>query len=324
MDTQTLMVFAPVALFFLFAVLVVVLTADGSKSERAISIIKGKKQYGFSENDFDPDTMRNKDELARKLKERDDVQSGKSESYRVLLERAGLSIDVGRFFMFSGVLGVLVAFIFLIMKFSPLMCGLMGIIFGLGLPRVFLKFMAKRRQKKFLESMADVLESMVRMLKAGMPVSEAISMVSREFTGPVGEEMTLIFEEQKLGTPLPEAMARAAVRMPITEMKMLATAITIQQQTGAALSEVLQNLAALLRARFQLKRKIVALSAEAKYTSIIIGSLPVLVTGGLYVINPDYIGLLFTDNFGRVLLIGAVVWMSIGIAIMKKMVNFRV
>jgi tight adherence protein B len=189
---------------------------------------------------------------------------------------------------------------------------------------LFLRFKIRRRQKHFMDDFADALESMMRLLKAGMPVSEAIKMVAREFTGPMGEEMERIFDQQKIGVPLPEAVLDAARRMPLTEMQMFATAIAIQTQTGSSLSEVLQNLANVIRARFSLKRKVQALSSEAKASAGIIGALPVLVGLGLYFINPEYIELLFTDSTGKFLLGCAVAWMGVGVLVMRQMINFRV
>lgn len=194
----------------------------------------------------------------------------------------------------------------------------------LGFPRFVLRFLTQKRQKKFLEDFADALEAMVRLLKAGMPVGEAISMVAREFTGPVGEEMARMYDEQKIGIPLSESATHAARRMPLAEMKMFATGITIQQQTGSSLSEILTNLSKLIRARFRLKRKVVALSSEAKASAMIIGALPILVSAGLYAINPKYMIVLFTVTTGKILLGCAIAWMLVGILVMRQMINFKV
>ncbi len=149
-------------------------------------------------------------------------------------------------------------------------------------------------------------------------------MIAREFTGPVGEEMSRVYDKQKIGIPLHEAALEATKRMPLPEMKMFATGLAIQAQTGSSLSEVLMNLSGVIRARFRLKRKIKALSSEAIASASIIGALPNLVALGMYFANHDYIMVLFTDPFGKVLLIGAVIWMCIGIAMMKVMINFKI
>jgi len=193
-----------------------------------------------------------------------------------------------------------------------------------GLPRFFLKLKARARQKAFLEDFADALEAMIRLLKAGMPVGEAIAMVSREFVGPVGEEMSRVYDNQKVGVPLQDAVRKMIPRMPMPEVQMFATSVAIQIQTGSSLSEVLGNLSGVIRSRYRLKRKIQALSAEAKISAAIIGALPVLVSLALWGVNPTYIGLLFTDPTGKMLLTGVIVWMGLGILVMRQMINFKV
>jgi len=205
-----------------------------------------------------------------------------------------------------------------------MMMVLSGIISFFGIPRFILRQLTKRRQKAFLEEFADALEAMVRLLKAGMPVGEAVSMIAREFDGPVGEEMERIYDKQKIGIPLHEAALEGCRRMPLTEMQMFATGLAIQAQTGSSLSEVLSNLAHVIRARFRLKRKILALSSEAIASASIIGALPPLVGFGLWAVNPEYLEPLLTTPNGKNLLIGAVVWMSIGILVMKQMINFKI
>lgn len=264
-------------------------------------------------------------EIAKKLKAA--AQSGdlaNKKSLRAKIIQAGLTTPVYRFWLYSMMSGVSVVSSLYAANQSIILVVLLGFVAAFGLPRWFLKMKAGRRQKAFLHDFADALEAMVRLLKAGMPISEAIAMVSKEFTGPVGDEMTRIYEAQKVGVPLAEAVQKAGYRMPLPEMQMYATAIVIQQQTGSSLSEVLSNLANVIRSRYRLKRKIVALSSEAKASSMIIGSLPILVTGGLYAVNPEYISLLFIDPLGKTLLFGAITWMSIGVLIMRQMINFKV
>jgi tight adherence protein B len=149
-------------------------------------------------------------------------------------------------------------------------------------------------------------------------------MAGKEFEGPMGEEMLLMYESQRVGMSLPEAAMMAARRMPITEMRLFATGMTIQQQTGASLSEVLLNLSSVIRARYKLRRKIQALSSEAKASAMIIGALPFLVGIGMYFLNPEYAMLLFTTPTGKFWMTGSMVWMGIGIFIMKAMINFKI
>jgi len=265
-------------------------------------------------------------DIAAKLKKaaRNQKTEHDTKSISSLLLQCGFDTTVARFWIYSIVFGTAVFTICYLMKLSYGVMFLFTFAAYFGMPKWFLKIKAGRRQKLFLNEFADALEAMIRLLKAGMPVTEAIAMVSREFTGPVGEEMGRVYDSQKVGLPLGEAVRKMSPCMPIPEVQMFATAIAIQQQTGSSLSEVLGNLAGVIRARHRLKRKVQALSSEAKVSAMIIGALPILVTLALWAVNPDYIGLLFEHPTGKMLLFGAIVWMSFGVISMKIMINFKV
>lgn len=315
-----------ILLIFLIVAGMAVAIISGNEAERrrrTLAVIRGRSGGELKSSRAD-DQDKRRAEIAKKLKDKGAGEEKKKASTADLLQQAGLKISARRFWVFSVLFGIFSILIAKSMGASPLVVLLVGVTGLLGLPRMFLKSRIKRRQKKFLEEFADALEAMVRLLRAGMPVTEAIAMAGREFEGPVGEEMTRVYEAQKVGISLPDATLAAARRMPLTEMQMFATGISIQAQTGASLSEVLMNLAGVIRARYRLKRKVQALSSEAKASAGIIGSLPFLVGSGLFFINPDYIGLLLHTRPGQIMMVGGAIWMGLGIFIMKAMINFKV
>ena len=296
------------------------------QQNRAMAVIKGQAVIETSRDNVRADMDKRRGALARKLKAQgDDKPKGeKKVSRAMLLEQAGLKISPKQFWLFSGVSAAMFVGLAKLFGFGGFLT-LMFLIIGLfGFPKLVLKKLIARRQKKFLNEFADALEAMARLLKAGMPVSEAVAMSSREFEGPVGEEMARIYEAQKIGVSLADAALLAARRMPLTEMQMLATGLSIQQQTGSSLSEVLINLGKVIRARYRLRRKVQALSSEAKASAMIIGALPILVGSGLCLINPDYMHPLFHSTVGHFMLMGCACWMGFGIFIMKIMINFKI
>jgi len=324
MDTLTLIIVLLIILVVFGMIAAVMISNESAKKERAMAVIKGQAKTDDGKSSRDAQDKK-RAEIAKKLKESSEGKAkNKANSMKSRLRQAGMTISVKQFYLFSFLFSL--AFVAAVFAMgAPIPALPLLWFFGfMGLPRMFLKRRIKKRQKKFLEEFGDALEAMVRLLKAGMPVTEAISMASREFEGPVGEEMAMIYDAQKIGVSLPDATLEAAERMPITEMQMFATGIAIQTQTGASLSEVLTNLAGVIRARFRLKRKVQALSAEAKASAGIIGSLPFLVGGGMYFINNEYILLLFTTTPGKIMVAAGLLWMSIGIFIMKAMINFKV
>jgi tight adherence protein B len=245
-------------------------------------------------------------------------------SVRYMLIQAGSNKSLSFFWILSALSAILFLGIGLYFNFSRFVLVCFVFTGFLGFPRFILKMKVNKRQKNFLQEMPDALEAMVRLLKSGMPISEAIAMTSREFSGPIGEEITKVYEAQRVGDTLPEAVQGMAFRVPTPEVKMFATAITIQAQTGSSLSEVLQNLANVIRQRFRLKRKIKALSAEARISAGIIAALPVSVSVGMYFLNREYIEVLWITEQGRFMLYGSIGWMLLGCFIMQQMISFKI
>ena len=298
---------------------------DKAKNERELSIIRGQATIDKGAKGDKNSQNKRREEIARRLKQGQDGDAEKKKtSIDMRLKQAGLSISPKQFWLFSFLLMIVAVVISVLVKAPPIAIVMIGVTALLGVPRYILRWKTLRRQKKFLGDFADALEAMVRLLKAGMPVTEAIHMAGDEFEGPMGEEMQLMYEAQRVGMSLPEAALMCARRMPLPEMQMFATGMAIQQQTGASLSEVLTNLANVIRARYKLKRKIQALSSEAKASAIIIGALPFLVGTGMFFLNPEYAMLLFTTSTGKFWMTASAVWMCVGIFIMKAMINFKI
>lgn len=325
MESVQIILIAAIVFILVAVVMFLMMESANKKQKKNISIIKGSASGDY----VDEKDVQNKRraEIAKKLKsKRNEGSKGdKKESISLKMQQAGLKASPGKFWVLSVISGIAFAFVAkMVFNFSLVLVALFFVIGLLGFPRMVLKHLIKGRQKQFLEEFADALEGVVRLLKAGMPVAEAIYMMTREYEGPVGEEMSIIYDKQKIGIPLHEAAAEGCLRMPLPEMQMFAAGMAIQAQTGSSLSEVLINLARVIRARFRLKRKIMALSSEAIASAGIIACLPPLVATGLYFVSPGYLDPLFEEEFGNHLLIGAGFWMFCGVMVMRKMINFKI
>ena len=193
---------------------------------------------------------------------------------------------------------------------------------GLGLPRWLLGYLKKRREKAFLKALPDAVDVIVRGIKAGLPLFESIKVVAADAPEPLKSEFLAIIETQTIGMPLGEACARLYERMPVPEANFFGIVIAIQQKSGGNLSEALGNLSKVLRDRKKMAEKIQAMSMEAKASAGIIGSLPPIVMLLVWISTPDYIALLWTHHIGQFMLVGCVGWMTIGVLVMKKMINF--
>jgi tight adherence protein B len=238
------------------------------------------------------------------------------------LMQAGLGWTTQKFWIFSGVLGLIGAVVAFVVSGSlPGTVG-MGFAFGFGVPRWMLAFLKKRREKAFLAALPDAVDVIVRGIKAGLPLFESIKVVAADAPEPLRSEFNAIIETQAIGMPLGDACSRLYERMPVPEANFFGIVIAIQQKSGGNLSEALGNLSKVLRDRKKMAEKIQAMSMEAKASAGIIGALPPIVMILVYLTTPDYISLLWTDPMGQLMLVGCVIWMSIGVMVMKKMINF--
>jgi tight adherence protein B len=168
----------------------------------------------------------------------------------------------------------------------------------------------------------DAVDVIVRGIKAGLPLLDSLKLISNDATEPVRSEFRAIVETQTIGMPIGEACLKLYESIPLPEANFFGIVVTIQQKAGGNLSEALGNLSRVLRDRKKMKAKIKAMSMEAKASASIIGALPIIVMALVYFTSPDYIELLFTDQFGKLMLGCCGVWMSIGVLVMRKMINF--
>ncbi len=236
--------------------------------------------------------------------------------------QAGLNWSTQKFWVVSGILAV-GAFAAAFWMGGGLLGGAgMAFAAGFGLPRWVLGYLKKKREKAFLKALPDAVDVIVRGIKAGLPLFESIKVVAADAPEPLKSEFLAIIETQTIGMPLGEACARLYDRMPVPEANFFGIVIAIQQKSGGNLSEALGNLSKVLRDRKKMAEKIQAMSMEAKASAGIIGSLPPVVMALVWITTPDYIALLWTTPIGQFMLVACLCWMTIGILVMKKMINF--
>lgn len=260
-------------------------------------------------------------ELEKKQQER---SAKATPSMKVRLTQADLSISIGRFYLFSALFGFFAFLVVLILGAGlPVAVGF-GMIAGLGLPRWFIGYLVKRRCKKFLEEFPNALEVMVRSIKSGLPLNDALRLIAADGQEPVKTEFRRVVESQQVGLSVTEACARMVNSIPLPEVNFFAIVIAIQAQAGGNLSEALGNLSRVLRERRKMRAKVSAMSMEAKASACIIGALPFIVTLLVYLTSPAYMMVLFTDPRGHLIIGAGLFWMSIGIWVMRNMINFDI
>ena len=272
------------------------------------------------------DAAQKRKNVANMLKDVEKNRAAKKErpTMRRRLEQAGFpKANPRTFWIICAVSAALAAGGAFLTHQNPLVIAAAMFVVGLGLPRWVLGFLTNRRKKKFTENFATAIDVIVRSVKSGLPTNEALRIVAREVPNPVGSEFHNLVESLKVGVTLEQAMKRMMESMPTPEVGFFAIVMTIQTKSGGNLSEALGNLASVLRDRKRLQGKIKAMSSEAKASAMIIGSLPPGVMGIVYLTTPAYISKLFTEKAGNLMLAGCVFWMSMGIMVMRKMINFK-
>lgn len=268
-----------------------------------------------------PDVRRK--QIIKTLKEQDRRQKKASLTITARLRAAGLGENARLFWIISGAIGLTVGVLLLVLRQMPLIA--LGAAFGAGagLPRWVVGMMAKARTKKFTEAFSDAIDIIVRGIKSGLPVHDCLKMIGTECPEPLAGEFRILTENVAMGMSMDQALERMYERMPTNELRFFTIVLSIQAKTGGNLAEALGNLSTVLRARKLMAEKVKALSAEAVASAFIIGSLPPAVATLISVTAPSYMAPLFTDPRGHIMLMGAAVWMSIGIFVMRKMINFK-
>lgn len=243
----------------------------------------------------------------------------------VLLERAGSRYTPQQYVLrrLVGVLIILVIVSGLLKK--PFILGLsVAVILGVWLPYKVIQYQIGKYQRAFLQLFPDAIDLIVRGLRSGLPVSESLVLVSQEVPDPVKTVFTTVSNTMKLGVPLEKALQETARKIDIPEFNFFTTSILLQRETGGNLSEILNNLSEVLRARIIMRMKIKAMSSEARASTMIIGALPFVVVAAVSILTPGYISPLFDDYRGNVCLAIAIGMMTTGLYTMRRMSQFEI
>ena len=243
---------------------------------------------------------------------------------RQRLERTGRNISLVKYLAICGGLMATVLVLLLFRGAPFLLAFFAGSFVGVGLPHFFTGKMIKRRINKFTQHFPDAIELMVRGLRSGLPITETLGIVASELPGPIGVEFRAVSDKMKIGRTMEAALQETADRLNTPEFQFFVITLAIQRETGGNLAETLSNLADVLRKRSQMKLKIRAMSSESKASAMIVGSLPFIVFVMVWLVNPNYMHGFFSDQRLIVAGIGGMVWMSLGVFIMAKMVNFEI
>jgi tight adherence protein B len=263
-----------------------------------------------------------RENLEESLRELEARRAKSRATLSLRLAHAGLNWSKRQFILFAAILGIAAFFLCFVTGIGLSAAVAAGFAASCGLPLWILSFLRKRRQRKFIQAFADAIDVIVRGIKAGLPLHESLKALAAEAPEPLKTEFRTIVETQAVGVTIGESCSKLYERMPVPEANFFGIVVSIQQKSGGNLSEALTNLSKVLRDRKKMKAKIQAMSMEAKASAAIIAALPVAVMFLIYLTSPQYIELLWTTSPGHLMLAGSAVWMSMGVLVMRKMINF--
>jgi tight adherence protein B len=239
-----------------------------------------------------------------------------------LLHQSGLHMNVAVFLLLTGCLGVGAFWLTLLSSKLLFLAVTAGVLIG-AIPYMFVSFKRKKRLRKFEEQFPEAIDLVARALRAGHALPTGLGMVADELRAPVGTEFRILFDEQNFGLTLPDALRNFARRIPVLDARFFVTAVLTQREAGGNLAEVLDNLGAVIRDRFKVKRQVQVLSAHGRITGWVLGCLPPALAVATFVLNPKHLGTLMDDPLGQKMIMTAVVLQIAGVLTIRKLVDIE-
>ncbi len=246
----------------------------------------------------------------------------KIENLQRILLQSDIYLTPSTFLSVVGILGSIGYILGMVIAGFP---GSIGGALVLGLsPVIVLRWKRSRKTLLFEKQMPDAMGLLARSIRAGHTMASTLDLVSQEIPAPLGTEMRITYEEQRLGLSMPQALRRMGERVSSRDLQYFVTAVLIQSETGGNLAEILENIGQIIRDRLMLKGKIRGLTAEGRFSAIILGLLPFVVFGALIMVNRQYIMPLLWDPMGRKIAMVGITSILLGALVMKKMVTIKV
>jgi tight adherence protein B len=239
------------------------------------------------------------------------------------IEQADVRIRPHQFVLLSAGLALAVGALFWWIRGSLLVAVVMGMLVGL-MPWFYVRRKRQRRLAQFLEQLPDALDLMTRALRAGHAFSSAMNTVASEMPDPIAKEFRRTYEEHNLGMSLKVALEHLIERVPLLDLRLCVTAILIQRETGGNLSEILENIANVIRDRFRILGQVRVFTAQGRLTGWVIGLIPFGLAFYIYVVNPEYLEPLFTTQPGKYMLGTALTMELLGVLMIRKIVRIDI
>jgi len=266
-----------------------------------------------------------RDEMLSKIPALDTLlrRSEQITNFQTMLSQADLDMRAGTVLMLSAVSAIFIGF--LVFAFSgSFQFVWIGLIFGAILPYAYTSYRRAKRFQKFEELFPEAIDTLARAVRAGHAFTTALEMISTETSEPVASEFRKLYEEQKFGLPVRDALMNLTDRMPLVDVKFFVTAVMLQRETGGNLAEILDNLSYVIRERFKIMRQVNVYTAQGRLTMMLLMGMPPLIVVAMLAMNPAFIQPLFSDPIGHTLLVAGICLQTIGYFVIRKIIRIQV
>ncbi len=240
-----------------------------------------------------------------------------------MLAQAGMSLRAGNFLGLSALAGV-VATILAYGLSKRIEVAWVALLVGFVLPYSYVSFRRNKRFEKFEELFPEAIDTLARAVRAGHAFTTALEMITDEVAEPVASEFRQLYEEQKFGMPVRDALINLTERMPLVDLKFFVTAVMLQRETGGNLAEILDNLSYVIRERFKIQRQVRVYTAQGRLTMALLMGMPPIIITVMLVLNPGFIRPLFSDPIGHTLLVAGITLQTIGYFVIRKIIRIQV
>ena len=250
-------------------------------------------------------------------------RSERVSNLQVLLSQADLNIRAGNMLLLCGASGVALA-VFAFYAGGTLLFGWLGLVLGAFLPYSYVSYRRTKRFQKFEELFPEAIDTLARAVRAGHAFTTALELIANEVAEPIASEFRKLFEEQKFGLPVRDALINLTQRVPLVDVKFFVTAVMLQRETGGNLAEILDNLSYVIRERFKIMRQVRVFTAQGRLTMVLLMALPPVIVVVMLLMSPNFIRPLFTDPLGHAFVVGGVVLQTIGYFWIRRVIRIQV
>jgi tight adherence protein B len=272
-----------------------------------------------------------RDEMLSKIPAIDNLlrRSSRISNLQPFLEQANLKIRAGNILMLCAISAVGLAGVGFIAAGSlppnqALLFAAVGLVLGGFLPYSYASYRRTKRFQKFEELFPEAIDTLARAVRAGHAFTTALELIANELSEPVASEFRKLFEEQKFGLPVRDALMNLAERVPLVDVKFFVTAVMLQRETGGNLAEILDNLSYVIRERFKIMRQVRVYTAQGRLTMMLLMGLPPVIVITMLTTSPAFIRPLFADPIGHFLVVAGIVLQTLGYFVIRKIIRIQV